>query len=86
MFKISPTPDAAYEICTSYAPDCNTAIDGALAVDNNRDEEDEDEEEEEEEEEDGDEEAEEDLYQINGTSEPLVVTHGYKHNVTYVSI
>jgi hypothetical protein len=89
LFKISPTPDAAYEICTSYAPDCDTVIGGAEAVDDNRDEEEEDEEEEvegeEEEEEDGEEEAEEDVYQINGTSEPLVVTHGYQHNITYVS-
>jgi hypothetical protein len=78
IFKISPTPDAAYEICTSYAPDCDTAIGGAEAVGDNRDEEEEDEEEEEEE-------GEEDLYQVNGTSEPLVVTHEYQHNTTYVS-
>jgi hypothetical protein len=85
LFKISPTPDAAYEICTSYAPDCHTAIGGAEAVDDNRDEEEEDEEEEEEEDEEEEEEAEEDVYQINGTSDPLVVTHGYQHNITYVS-
>jgi hypothetical protein len=82
MFKISPTPDAAYEICTSYAPECDTAIEGTEAVGDNRDEEEEDEEEEEEEVE---EEIEEDLYQVNGTSDPLVVTHGYQQNTTYVS-
>jgi len=81
-FKISPTPDAAYEICTSYAPDCDTAIDGTEAVGDNRDEEEEDEEEEEE---GGEEEIEEDLYQVNGTSVPLVVTHDYQQNTTYVS-
>lgn len=86
LFKISPTPDAAYEMCTSFAPDCDTAIGGVEAVDDNRDEEEEDEEEEEEEE-DGEEEAEEDLYHVNGTSDAIVVTHGYQHNnITYVSI
>ena len=49
IFKISPTPDAAYEICTSYAPDCDNSIGGAEAVGDNRDEEEEDEEEDEEE-------------------------------------
>jgi hypothetical protein len=83
MFKISPTPDAAFEICTSYAPDCDTAIGGTEPVGDNRDEEEEDEEGEEEE---GEEEIEEDLYQVNGTSEPLVVTHSYQQNTTYVSI
>lgn len=82
LFKIAPTPDAAYEICTIYAPDCDTPIGGTEAVDDNRDEEEEDEDEEEE---DGEEETDEDLYQINGTSDPLVVTHGYQHNITYVS-
>lgn len=83
MFKISPTPDAAYEICTSYAPNCDIAIGSTEAVGDNRDEEEEDQEEEEEE---GEEEIEEDLYQANGTSDPLVVTHGYQQNMTYVSI
>jgi hypothetical protein len=82
LFKISPTPDAAYEICSSYAPDCDTAIGAAEAVDDNRGEEEEDEEEDEEE---GEEEIDEDLFQINGTSDPLVVTHEYQQNVTYVS-
>jgi len=81
MFKISPTPDAAYEICTTYAPDCDTAISGSEGVDDNRDEEEDEEDEEEEEEE----EIEEDLFQINDTSNSLVVTHGYQHNITYVS-
>lgn len=82
LFKISQTPDAAYEICTSLAPDCDTAIGATEAVDDNRDEEEEDEEEDEEE---GEEEIEEDLFQINGTSDPLVVTHEYQQNITGVS-
>lgn len=82
LFKITPTPDAAYEICTTYAPDCDTAIGAADAEDDNRDEEEDDEEDDEEE---GEEEIEEDLFHINGTSDPLVVTHEYQRNITYVS-
>jgi hypothetical protein len=78
LFKVSPTPEAAYELCTHYAPDCDTAIG---AADDNRDEEEEDEEEDEEE---GEEEIDEDSFQINGTSDPLAVTHEYQQNVTYV--
>ena len=93
LLTITSTPDAAYEICKKYSPECDTPI-GGLAGDT-RDEENEEgegergEEEEEEEEEDEVEEEDEDnydtQYQVNSTFDPLVVTQIYQHNSSYVS-
>ena len=89
MLTIASTPDAAYEICKKYAPDCDVAIGGEVTG-HNRDEEDEGGEEGEEDDDEAEEEEEEDnydtLYNVNTTADPLSVTHVYQHNTSYVSI